>query len=46
MAERPNDDFLGTRQPLPVSPDAEVGAKVEFGEYAWKTWLEVDTVVQ
>ena len=42
VAQRPHEPFLGPRQRIEDSADG----KPQFGEYAWRTWSEVDTDVQ
>jgi long-subunit acyl-CoA synthetase (AMP-forming) len=39
LANRP---FLGTREQLPAGADG----KVQFGDYTWQTWGEIDAKAQ
>ena len=45
VAQIPNHPFLGTRQKLPATDTQEEG-KVQYGDYTWQTWSEIDVIVQ
>lgn len=44
-ADYPNDDYLGTRAKV-AKVDAEGKTNITYGDYQWKSFKEVETIVQ